>query len=87
MPEFVKKIHSLPGAVRTPQVLLAQTEEKLPRIKALAMVIQWDDDTFSGDWSSMNVAELNLAVLQLQEEAKDVFFGTHPSVRPVKSPA
>lgn len=68
---FIKKLHSLPGVDRTAEVLLHQTIEKLPRIKAIAMVIQWDDDTYDADWSTMMATELITAATVLRLEAED----------------
>lgn len=75
MTEWKKTIHSLPGSVRTPEVMLHQTIEKLPRIKAITMVIMWDDDTIDCDWSNQKVSELCMAAMMLDKDAKSVLCG------------
>ena len=61
MNDFVRKVAHLPGTRLTPDVVLARTMEKMPHIKAVTVVIQWDDDTFDCDWSSMRTSELCMA--------------------------
>jgi hypothetical protein len=68
---YTPKIALLPGAKLTPEVLLARTADKLSRIKAVTVIIQWDDDTVACDWSSMKTSELCMAkdVLALNVQA------------------
>ena len=61
MTEYIPRLVHLPGTKLTPEVVLHRTLNKLARIKAVAVVIQWDDDTFSSDWSQMRVSELCMA--------------------------
>lgn len=75
MSGYVKKVYNLPGAARTAEVLLHQTIEKLPRIKAITMVIQWDDETYAGDWSSQKVSELCMASRVLDLEVGKIVSG------------
>ena len=55
------KLVALPGVKLAPKVLLHRTLEKIGHIKAVTVVIQWDDDTFACDWSTMKVSELCMA--------------------------
>lgn len=66
--DYVPKIAVFPGAPLTPEVVLNRTTAKLSRLKAVVIVLQWDDDTFDCDWSTMKTSELCMAkdVLQLQ---------------------
>lgn len=59
--EYEPKLVALPGATLSPQVLLHRTLNKTARIKAVAVIIQWDDNSFSCDWSSMKMSELCMA--------------------------
>jgi hypothetical protein len=56
-----RKVEHLPGTRLTPDVVLARTMEKKAQIKAVAVLIQWDDETFDMDWSQMKVSELCMA--------------------------
>lgn len=67
--EYVPPLVTLPGAKVSPEVLLHRTLNKVGRIKAVTVVIQWDDDTFDMDWSSMKVSELCMAARVLSLEA------------------
>ena len=67
-----RKVVHLPGTRLTPEVALARTMQKLPCIKAVAIVIQWDDDTFDCDWSSMKTSELCMASKVLDRQVDDV---------------
>jgi hypothetical protein len=55
---YKAKLVHLPGTQLTPGVVLHRTLNKLDRIKAVAVVIQWDDDTFDVDWSQQKTSEL-----------------------------
>lgn len=61
MADYVPKIRIFPGSRVSPEVLLHRTLDKVKRIKAVTAIIQWDDDTYSCDWSSMKVSELCMA--------------------------
>lgn len=79
MPDDVeRKIIHLPGTTLTPEVLLHRTLQKVSRIKAVALVIQWDDDSFDTDWSSMKSSELCMASLVLSHTATKVAMGEDP---------
>lgn len=70
-----RKIVHLPGTKLTPEVALHRTLSKLEHIKAVTIIIQWDDDTFDVDWSSMKASELAMASLVLQNTATGVAMG------------
>lgn len=63
-----RKIAHLPGTKLTPEVVLARTLEKAPRIKSVVVVVMWDDDTFDTDWSQMQVSEFCMASKILDKE-------------------
>lgn len=75
MSEWVKqrKIAWLSSTKRTPDVVLAQTLEKAMagHVKSVYVRIQWDDDSFTGDWSSMPRHDLAMHMLKMQQEARD----------------
>lgn len=73
-----RKVIHLPGTTLTPEVLLHRTLQKAARIKALVVVIQWDDDSFDTDWSSLKTSELCMASLVLQHTATKVALGEDP---------
>ena len=68
MTDFVKKIYHMPGTKLTPEVVLARTLEKTPRIKAVAVMIIWDDDSVDSDWSLMSASEFCFMVARLEME-------------------
>lgn len=70
MADYDPKLVHLPGTKLTPEVVLHRTFQKLHRIKGVAVVIQWDDDSFDTDWSTMRVSELLMAAAMLTEEAR-----------------
>lgn len=76
-----RKIALFPGARRTPEVALAQTLEKAKagHIKSVYIGIQWEDDSFVGDWSNMPVHDLQLHARVCQREADLVLFTGKPS--------
>lgn len=76
--DYVPKLVVFPGAKVTPEIVLNRTSAKLGRIKAVAVVIQWDDDTFDCDWSSMPTSMLCMAYTVLQLQAQQVVMGNHP---------
>lgn len=61
--EWIKrrKIVHLTGTRLSPEVVLARTAEKVSRVKAVFVVIQWDDDTFDMDWSQTPASVLCMA--------------------------
>lgn len=61
MSDYIPKVEHLPGTRLDPRVVLHRTLDKIDRIKAVVIVIQWDDDTMDCDWSQMKVSELCLA--------------------------
>lgn len=71
------KIRRLPGARTSPDTVLHQTIEKLPRIKAVAMVIVWDDGSFDTDWSVMKATELCTAARLLGIRADQALLGDY----------
>jgi len=64
----------LPGTRLTPEVVLHRTMNKLEHIKAVVVIIQWDDETFNVDWSQMKASELAMSSLILNQTATDVLF-------------
>ena len=75
MSEYVPILVHLPGTRLLPELVLHRTLDKLSRIKAVAIVIQWDDDTFVTDWSQMPISALCMAAYALQKDAHDVMTG------------
>jgi hypothetical protein len=70
-----RKIAWLSNTKRTADVCLAQTLEKANagRIKSVYIGIQWDDDTFVGDWSQMPLRDLLMHAKRCEAEADSVF--------------
>ena len=64
----------LPGTRLTPEVVLHRTMNKLEHIKAVVVIIQWDDETFNVDWSQMKASELAMSSLILNQTATDVLY-------------
>jgi hypothetical protein len=75
-----RKIAWLGNTKRTPDVALAQTLEKANagRIKSVYIGIQWDDDTFQGDWSQMPLTDLLMHAKRCELEANSVFLTGNP---------
>lgn len=73
-----QKIIHMPGTVLTAEVCLHRTLTKIDHIKAVTIVIQWDDDTFDVDWSSMKSSALAMAALMIQKTATDIISGKEP---------
>lgn len=85
MSDYRKLIH-LPGTRLTPDVVLQRTLNKVDRIKAVAVVIQWDDETFDCDWSLMQVYELVMGSRILELHANREVLGTfEPAAEPEAS--
>lgn len=68
---YVPPLVALPGVAPSAEVVLHRTLNKVPRIKAAVVVIQWDDDSFSVDWSYMTKSGLHMAALLLNQTAVD----------------
>ena len=68
--DYIPPLVHLPGTRLTPEVVLHRTINKMQRIKGVAIVIQWDDDTMSVDWSSMRTSDLCMAAMVLDEKAR-----------------
>lgn len=58
---FTRKIVSIPGRNVSPEVVLHRTLEKLDRIKSVAVVIEWDDESYACDWSATTLSALRMA--------------------------
>lgn len=67
----------LPGTRLTPDVVLHRTLNKAARIKAVVVVIQWDDDSMDADWSLMPTSALCMASMVLAEDARRAMVGEH----------
>ena len=72
---YEPKLVHLPGSKLTPEVVLHRTLNKLPRITAIAVVIQWDDGTFDCDWSQMKTSELVMGAGALRVSADREAYG------------
>lgn len=66
----MRKIVHLPGTKLTPDVVLHRTISKLDRIKAVTVIIQWDDDTLDFDWSQQRVSDLCFGAWSLLDEVQ-----------------
>ena len=55
---YKPKLVHLPGSRLTPEVVLHRTLNKVDRIKAVAVIILWDDYSYDTDWSNMKLSEL-----------------------------
>ncbi len=75
MADYEPKLVHLPGTVLAAEVVLHRTLQKIDRIKAVAVIIQWDDDTFSSDHSSMKMSELCMASFTLTAVVNKTIFG------------
>ena len=75
---YAPRLVHLPGTALSPEVVLHRTLNKLPHIKAVSIVIQWNDDTYSADWSQQKVSELCLASLTFDDEVRDIAMGRKP---------
>lgn len=70
-----RRIVHLPGTALMPEVVLHQTLENVARIRAVTIVIQWDDDTFDIDWSRQQTNDLCMGAVLLQAKAAKVAAG------------
>lgn len=75
MAEYNPKLVHLPGTKLTPYVVLYRTLDKIDHIKAVTIVVQWQDETFSVDWSQMRASEFCAAALMLDINARSVLEG------------
>jgi hypothetical protein len=64
----------------SPSTVLAQTLEKAPEIKAIAIVIMWEDGSVDTDWSKMRVSDFVFLAQRLSHEANDQAFGDAPRI-------
>jgi len=69
----------LPGTKLTPDVVLHRTLNKVPRMKGVIVLIQWDDDTWAIDWSLMTTADMAFAAKTLDIELTDVITQRKPA--------
>lgn len=76
MAGYEPKLVHLPGARLTPDVVLHRTLNKLEHIKAVAIVIQWNDETYAVDWSQMKTSELVMGAGALRVTADEQAYGT-----------
>lgn len=67
---FERKIIHLPGTRLTPEVVLHRTLTKTAHIKAVAVVIQWNDDSFECDWSSYKLSDLCMGSMVFNETVR-----------------
>lgn len=70
--DIERKLITFPGVDVSPEVVLHRTLQKLPRIKAVTIIIQWDDETMSVDWSSQKTSHLCMASVILADVARKV---------------
>lgn len=70
-----RKLEHLPGTRLTPEVVLHRTLNKIDRIKAVAIVIQWDDDSMVTDWSQMPVSALHMSGWALMSDVHAIMRG------------
>lgn len=73
--EFAPKIVQLPGTLPSPEVILHRTLTKLPHIRNVVVLIQWDDGSWAADWSAMTKAEFAFAERYLDKRVNGEIFG------------
>lgn len=79
MPEhYDPPLVHLPGTKLTPEVVLHRALNKLPHIKSVVVLVQWENGTFATDWSFMSNGDFSRAALTLQADAMDVIRGRAP---------
>lgn len=75
MTDYVPTIRQLPGQRLAPETVLARSLDKREHIKAVAVIIQWQDDTYNVDWSQMKVSEFaamaHILRMTVDEEFED----------------
>lgn len=74
----MSKIHQLPGTTLSPKVVLARTMDEVDRIKAVTIIIQYDDDTFYSDWSCQEVKDLCMGCMEHEEAVRSLLRGEQP---------
>ena len=74
MADYVPKLVQLPGTAVSPQLVLHRTLDKLAHIKAVTIIIQWNNDEYATDWSQMRVSELCMVSMHLNEQVKKTMF-------------
>jgi hypothetical protein len=57
-PPYKPKIIPLRGSDNTPEVVLHRTLLKVDRIKAVTIMIEWDNGDHDVDWSIQDISEL-----------------------------
>lgn len=67
-----QKLVTLPGVQPTAALVLHRTLDKLPRIKGVVVVIQWDTGDMSVDFSSLKTSELCMASMTLHDEVATI---------------
>ncbi len=73
MSDYVPKLVHMPGTAVSPQLVLHRTLDKLEHIKAVTIIIQWNNDEFATDWSQMRVSELCMANMALDEQVRKTY--------------
>lgn len=68
--EWYHKLIPLRSVDTTPRIVLERTLDKAARIKAVMVVIHWDDESFDLDWSLMKVSDLAMMATILTEQAQ-----------------
>lgn len=67
---YERKLISFPGSDISPELVLHRTLGKLDHIKAVTVVIQWNDDTVGVDWSTQKTSMLCMSSVVLSEVAR-----------------
>ena len=80
--EYVPRLLHLPGTMLTPEVVLHRTLNKIDRIKAVAIIITWDDDTYATDWSQQKISLLCMGAVVLDENIRRIINGEGPPCEP-----
>lgn len=70
------KLHHLPGSALSPQVVLSKALEEIGNIKSVAVIVQWDDDSFSSDWSRQKISELCMGSMAHDFHVRKVMTGS-----------
>lgn len=78
--EYDPPLVHLPGTKLTPEVVLHRTLNKRDRIKAVTVVIQWDDDSFDTDHSLQSVSSLAMAARMLDRLVDRTMFDQEPGL-------
>ena len=74
MSEYTPKLVHMPGTRLSPDVVLHRTLNKIDHIKAVVVVIQWKDETFETDHSSLSLAHLCMANMTLDHLVRNTVF-------------